>query len=47
MAASLEDAALREWLCSFSDAREALESEGLPESMLSDIERQLSSQVEP
>ena len=46
MAASLEEAALKEWLCSFSDPREALRSEGLSESMLSDIQRQLSSQPE-
>ena len=46
MAASLEEAALREWLCSFSDPRKALESEGLPEFMLSDIQRHLSSQVD-
>ena len=44
MAATLEEAALREWLSSFSNSREALKSEGLPEFMLSDLQRQLSSQ---
>ena len=47
MAASLEETAVREWLSSFSDPREALKSEGLPESLLSDIQGHLGSQVEP
>ena len=43
MAASLEQAAVKEWLSSLSDLSDALGTEKLPESVLADIQQHLSS----
>ena len=43
MAASLEQAALREWMGSFSDASNALGVDNLPESVFHDVQQHLSN----
>lgn len=45
MAATLERAALNEWLSAFSGPGDALETENLPDCMCSEIQDQFSSLI--